>query len=381
MKYAGVSWEEKVTHLRSEMQKIGASNLVILDLMEIAWLLNLRGKADIPYNPVFFSFVILPLDDSLPTRLFVGESRVTEEIRKHLKPDCAGQTFEVYVDEKSTEGGEAKKTYCPSKDVVVEEYDAFYDAIDALVKESTSEGKKFWFSSFSNFKIFEMIPKSLRIQSPPTPLRELKAIKNPVEREGMRSAHVKDAVALIKFAAKLEKLVENSDDDEESLWTEIDVANHLKEFRLAEAESRGESFPTIAGFDSNGAIIHYDPTKNLNPATVKKDGMLLLDSGGQYLDGTTDVTRTFHYGRPSEYQKESYTRVMMGQVDLALSIFPEDVVTGNELQVLARSPLWRRGMEYHHGTGHGIGSFLSVHEPPGLKGDLMKAGMFFSGEG
>ena len=108
--------------------------------------------------------------------------------------------------------------------------------------------------------------------------------------------------------------------------------------------------------------------------------MLLLDSGGQYLDGTTDVTRTFHYGKPSDYQKESYTRVLMGQVDLAMSIFPEDVVTGDELQTLARAPLWRKGMEYHHGTGHGIGSYLSVHEPPGLHGDKMMAGMFFSGK-
>ena len=265
LRYAGVSWEEKVTHLRSEMNNINADYLVVLDLMEIAWLLNLRGKDDIPYNPVFYSFLLLPKEKGRAARLFIGPNRVDAE---HLRPDCDGKKFQFYVDETTTEGANAKADFCPSSEVVAEDYDKFYDAVDQLVNEEGSTSK-FWFSSRSNYAIFRAIPASRQILTPPTPLRALKAIKNPIETEGMKSAHVKDALALITFAAALEKRVEN---EIEPPWTEIDVAVNLANYRAKQDGSRGESFPTIAGFDANGAIIHYDPTKNSKPAVLNSRG-------------------------------------------------------------------------------------------------------------
>ena len=277
-----------------------------------------------------------------PVRLFLGNSRVDEDLKKHLRPDCAGQKFEYFVDESSQEGADAKTASCPSEAVVIEEYEVFYPDLRKIVDadKDAANPAKLWISSHANHEIFRIIPSERKILEPAMPLKDWKAIKNPTETAGMKSAHIKDALALVKFAAEMEKVVMSCEAvaaascDPASLWTESDVAARLKEFRLQEADSRGESFPTIAGYDANGAIIHYNPANNDEPALVKPGGMLLLDSGGQYLDGTTDVTRTFHYGTPTQYQKESYTRVLMGQLNLAMAVIPEGVVTGNELQVI-----------------------------------------------
>uniref|UniRef100_A0A2C9L1E3 Peptidase M24 domain-containing protein n=1 Tax=Biomphalaria glabrata TaxID=6526 RepID=A0A2C9L1E3_BIOGL len=174
----------------------------------------------------------------------------------------------------------------------------------------------------------------------------------------MKNAYRRDSAELVKFLAFLENEVKSGSD-----WTEVSAAERLDNQRKTLQYNRGVSFPTIAGFGSNGAIIHYMPLPSTNKQ-ITTDSFFLLDSGGQYLDGTTDVTRTMHYGNPSDYEKECYTRVLMSSINLAMIKWPQGQ-RGGVLDTVARNPLWQVGLDYRHGTGHGIGAYLSVHEGPG----------------
>ncbi|CAC5392509.1 unnamed protein product [Mytilus coruscus] len=240
-----------------------------------------------------------------------------------------------------------------------------------------------WVAFQCNYALYSAL-SSKKIHQANTPAALIKTRKNTVEQQGMRNSHKRDAVALINLHSKFRencechnvlnreqgtayKLVINillfTMKDGTKEWTEVSAALDLKTHRFNAEHNRGLSFPSISGSGPNGAVIHYFPT----PATDRKlsvNEMYLLDSGGQYLDGTTDVTRTFHFGTPTAYQKECYTRVLMGQVDLARILFP-NTLYGREIDAIARRPLWDVGLEYRHGTGHGIGSYLSVHEGPG----------------
>ncbi|CAC5392510.1 pepP [Mytilus coruscus] len=280
-----------------------------------------------------------------------------------------------------------------------------------------------WVAFQCNYALYSAL-SSKKIHQANTPAALIKTRKNTVEQQGMRNSHKRDAVALINLHSKFRencechnvlnreqgtayKLVINillfTMKDGTKEWTEVSAALDLKTHRLSQEKNRGLSFSSISAVGSNGAIIHYRPSadtdRNLSlneinaehnrglsfpsisgsgpngavihyfptPATDRKlsvNEMYLLDSGGQYLDGTTDVTRTFHFGTPTAYQKECYTRVLMGQVDLARILFP-NTLYGREIDAIARRPLWDVGLEYRHGTGHGIGSYLSVHEGPG----------------
>jgi len=195
--------------------------------------------------------------------------------------------------------------------------------------------------------------------APPATGPRNKEIKNEVEINGMKHCHLRDGAALIQFLAWLEEELENGN----TSLTEVSVSDKLEEFRGQQEDFFSLSFPTIAGSGPNGAIIHYRPQKE-TCASVEKSKMFLCDSGGQYRDGTTDVTRTVHFGTPTSHEKECYTRVLMGHIALGSAVFPKDATSGKELDTLARMPLWRAGLDYGHGTGHGVGSFLNVHEGP-----------------
>ncbi|XP_033107021.1 xaa-Pro aminopeptidase 1-like [Anneissia japonica] len=214
----------------------------------------------------------------------------------------------------------------------------------------------------------------------------MKAVKNPTEQEGMRNAHIRDSAAIIEFAAWLEKEVDKLEDPETgdiNKLSELSAQEKLYTFREKKEYFKGLSFETISGFGANGAVIHYSSSEATNKA-ISKASTYLLDSGGQYLDGTTDITRTFHFGTPTDFQKDAYTRVLMGAIDLCRTVFRTGVY-GRDIDAIARAPLWANGLDYLHGTGHGIGHFLNVHEGPINIGNYIgeqpiQAGVFVSDE-
>jgi len=340
--FSGKSWIDKVKQIRSELAKKNAFAVVIAALDEVAWLFNLRGS-DIAYNPVFFSYAIVTMDD---VKLFIDESRVTNEIREHLNRD-------------------GHVSIVP------------YEDIEKHVRKLGTEGKRVWISSKSSAALSSLIPEENLITDA-SPVCVAKAVKNEVEIEGMKQAHIRDAAALCQYFAWLEKEIHK--------WNlnEVTAADKLEEFRKEQDHFVGLSFPTISSGGPNGSIIHYRP--ELSTARVlSPDELYLCDSGAQYYDGTTDVTRTLHFGTPSQYQKECFTRVLKGNIQMASATFPKGT-RGHVLDILARKPLWDCGLNYPHGTGHGVGAFLNVHEgPQGIshrvsEDEPLKPGMFITDE-
>ncbi|RZC33721.1 Peptidase M24 and/or Creatinase N domain containing protein [Asbolus verrucosus] len=322
--FTGKSVSDKLEAVRAQMKDKKAHFLVLTALDEIAWLLNLRGS-DIAYNPVFFSYVVVHHNSFT---VFLNPKQVSEEIKQHLTKEAGNNKYEI----KS------------------------YDEIGNYLKVHSSnlEGSA-WFSENASFALTSIIPsKSLLAEITPIPL--MKAVKNSTEIKGMRNAHIKDGAALCCYFAWLEKHVK------EGNITEVSGAKKLDEFRAQQADFVGPSFPTISSVGPHGAIIHYQPEASTD-VPITTDTLYLCDSGGQYKDGTTDVTRTFHFGTPTQYEKECFTRVLKGQIKLATSIFPTKI-KGNCLDSFAREFLWDVGLDYAHGTGHGIGSYLNVHEGP-----------------
>ncbi|XP_074604675.1 aminopeptidase P isoform X2 [Brevipalpus obovatus] len=330
---AGTSWPEKVEKVRIEMAKKNTSALVLTALDEIAWLFNLRGS-DIDFNPVFFAYTVITMDNIY---LFVDESKLTNGSRKHLHLDLSP----AHHQQSST-----------LMKVELREYKLIQDFLKWLVSQ---ESEKIWIPSSSSEALVSIIPESRRYDGP-NPVLLNKAIKNKTEIECMKQAHIKDAVALCEFFAWLEVEITKGDVDE------IKAANKLDEFRRTQEEYIGPSFETISAAGPNGAIIHYKPS----PETCRKittSEIFLLDSGAQFRDGTTDVTRTVHFGTPSDFEKEAYTMVTKGHIGLALSKFPSGT-KGCRLDSFARQHLWELGLDYEHGTGHGVGVYLNVHEGP-----------------
>ncbi|KAJ3653741.1 hypothetical protein Zmor_012978 [Zophobas morio] len=346
LEFTGKTVKEKLLSVRAQMKDKKAQFLVLTALDEIAWMLNLRGS-DIAYNPVFFSYVVIH-EDSFT--VFLNPKQSSDEVKQHLTKE-AGEKYEIKP----------------------------YDEIVAYLKQHSLKIEGFaWFSENASYALTSLIPaKSLLAEITPVPL--MKAVKNPTEINGMRNSHLKDGAALCCYFSWLEKHVKDGN------ITEISGAKKLDEFRAQQADFVGASFPTISSVGPHGAIIHYQP----QPATdvpITTDTLYLCDSGGQYKDGTTDVTRTFHFGTPTQYEKECFTRVLKGQIKLATSIFPSKI-KGNCLDSFAREFLWEVGLDYAHGTGHGIGSYLNVHEGPmGISwrpiadDPGLEAGMFVSNE-
>ncbi|GAB1602992.1 xaa-Pro aminopeptidase 1-like [Argonauta hians] len=342
MKFAGKSWPEKVKELRDMMTPQKVDAFVVTSLDDIAWLFNIRGR-DVPYNPVSIAYAIVekekirlyltnPLNklEAQPT-----DSETKKKLYEHLNTNRRGRCL--------------RKKDC----VEVVNYSAILKDIKGLVY---SLSNKIWISDKCNYAIYNLIPEHKRLMTL-SPVSMMKAVKNEVERKGMENAHIRDAVAVIDFIQMLEKEVKDG-----KRWTEISAAEELNKKRSEQKYNRGLSFGSISASGPNGAVIHYRPT-NSTDREITTDDIYLLDSGGQYLDGTTDVTRTFHFGEPTRYERECYTRVLMGSIDLARQKFMSGT-PGSVLDALARRHLWNVGLLYMHGTGHGIGAYLNVHEGP-----------------
>ncbi|XP_036919869.1 xaa-Pro aminopeptidase 1 [Sturnira hondurensis] len=329
--YTGISWKDKVADLRMKMSERNVVWFVVTALDEIAWLFNLRGS-DVEHNPVFFSYAIIGLETIM---LFIDGDRIdAPSVKEHLLLDLSLEA-------------EYRIQVLPYKSILSEL---------KVLCTSLSPKEKVWVSDKASYAVSEAIPKGHRCYMPYTPICIAKAVKNSAESEGMRRAHIKDAVALCELFNWLEKEVPKGG------VTEISAADKAEEFRRQQADFVDLSFPTISSTGPNGAIIHYAPVPETN-RTLSLDEVYLIDSGAQYKDGTTDVTRTMHFGTPTAYEKECFTYVLKGHIAVSAAVFPAGT-KGHLLDSFARSALWDSGLDYLHGTGHGVGSFLNVHEGP-----------------
>lgn len=332
--FAGVSAAEKIKSVCEALRKEKLSACMITLPDSLAWLLNVRG-GDVEHTPVVLSFGIL--HEHGRVEWFVHREKISADIRKHL-----GAYVEVVSPDKISER---------------------IAVLDGKVGLDFSRSPA-WFKQ-------ELGERAVNFKDP---CIEPKSIKNKAEQESLRAAHIRDGVALVSFLYWL--------DMNDDLITELDVVARLEEFRCRDNSYRGPSFFTISGWGANGAIVHYRATSDTN-APIDPPGLLLLDSGGQYNDGTTDITRTIAIGAPTDEMRTAFTLVLKGHIAVANAKFPEGT-TGAQIDALARAPLWAANLDYAHGTGHGVGCFLSVHEesaslsPRGA--DPVKAGMFLSNE-
>ncbi|TDT77226.1 Xaa-Pro aminopeptidase [Litoreibacter halocynthiae] len=333
---SGEKCGDKRARIAKVLKEQGQRAAVLTLPDSICWLLNIRGT-DIPRNPVVHAFALL--HDTGKVDLFVDPAKTD-----HLPPD-------PHITQHPPE--------------------AFEHALGALegpvrVDKSTAPMAVKW--------VLEAEGEQIEIVYADDPCILPKACKNPTEIEGARTAHIRDAHAMVNFLAWL--------DEQQPGLTEIDVVTALESFRAETNALRDISFETIAGAGPNGAIVHYRCTKSTNRAL--QDGeLLLVDSGGQYVDGTTDITRTVVMGSPTREQQECYTLVLQGMIALSMARFPRGLA-GRDIDALARAPLWRHGLDYDHGTGHGVGSYLSVHEGPArisrLSDVALQPGMILSNE-
>lgn len=357
LQFAGESWQDKLHRVREELANSGIDAMVVSALDEVAWLFNLRGE-DFPTVPMFYSYAIVTRNQTV---LYISPERHTEEVQKHL----------------NTDGCDSDKD-C----VQLSDYNAAFSHIKDMFEQQRWTkvllGKPWAYTSGATYAVYKLIPSAF-VEFKNSPIMMMKAQKNEVEIKGMKSANIRDAVALIEMASEVEHGMANGEN-----WTELKVAKKLEKLRSQQKHFKSNSFHAISAYGPNGAIIHYIPT-NKTDAKIGTDSLFLLDSGGQYLDGTTDVTRTFSYGEPTEFMKEAYTRVLAGAIDLARATFP-DGTPETRLDILARWNLMRVGLNYNHGTGHGIGAYGLVHESPTQvriykeEEHPMRQGYFFSDE-
>ncbi len=319
-KFTGESRVEKLRRIRSVLRQKGLSYYLFVALDDIAWTLNIRAT-DVPYNPVAVSFLVVGEEDE--AHWFVGPDRVPDALAAQLEKD----NVQLYP---------------------YTEIRQFLLGLPAGTRVGVDPAT-ISLRSYSHLE--EAEPVRL-----PSPVAPWKATKNGIEIQHLRQAMRRDGVALLRLRRWL---------DEELAYrtvTEVEVAERLAAFRAEQEHYRGESFGAIVGYKGNGAIPHYKPEPN-TCAAIRPEGILLIDSGGQYLDGTTDITRTFALSEPTLEQKLHFTLVLKGHIELARARFPRGT-TGVQLDTLARLPLWRAGLNYGHGTGHGVGFFLNVHEGP-----------------
>lgn len=317
---AGESVTSKIERINAELKKVDVEGMLLVTLDAVAWTFNLRGN-DVEYNPVAVAYGYVSEKETL---LFIDPEKLTAEI----------------VDAYKAEG------------VQIAGYDDVFEYVSKLPENSSVcvTGNKI------NYKLLQAIPSSCRVVDIPSPVDLMKSVKNETELNGFRNAMIKDGVALVKFYIWLEKALPAGK------VTEITVEEKLREYRSQQELFVGESFGTIAGYAGNGAIIHYHASPE-SCLQVEPEGLLLIDSGGQYKDGTTDITRTVAVGKLTKQMKQDYTNVLKGHISLATAIFPEGT-RGSQLDILARKALWENNLTYWHGTGHGIGHFLNVHEGP-----------------
>jgi Xaa-Pro aminopeptidase len=340
--FAGESEADKLTRIRAEMTKLGVDALVLSDSHAVAWTFNIRG-ADVSHTPLPLSYALVP-KDGRPI-VFIDSRKLSNASRDHLE-----RTADVREPDALMEA--LTKLAAHGASIALDSA----TAADALTRLITSAGGKPVRGS--------------------DPVALLKAVKNSTEIAGARTAHQRDAVALTRFLAWIDR------EAPKGTLTEIDAVEALETFRRETGALKDVSFPTISGTGPNGAIVHYRVTRMSNRRIAPGD-LLLIDSGAQYEDGTTDVTRTIAIGTPTDEMRDRFTRVLRGHIAIARAAFP-DGATGAQLDTLARQFLWQAGVDFEHGTGHGVGSYLSVHEGPARISKLgttpLKRGMTLSNE-
>lgn len=338
-KYAGELAQSKIGRVANFIKSETEGHaLVVSALDEIAWLLNLRGS-DIEYNPVFYGYVIVT--DKGEVTLFADSQRFDSPVANYLS----------------------------NINVIVKPYSAFFDYLDSWSKDLNLANQAVLLNpSTSSWEIFRHLKCSYKSLKR-SPIEDLKAIKNATELEGARSAHLKDGRALVRFFSWLEDQLVNKSE----LIDEVAADEQLTKFRKTESDFVGLSFSTISASGANGAIIHYKPVATAC-SVINPDQIYLLDTGSQYLEGTTDTTRTVHFGQPTSVQKKHYTLVLKGNIALGSLKFPEKT-TGLLIDSVARQYLWKYGLDYGHGTAHGVGAYLNVHEGPIGIGQKPRAGL------
>jgi len=320
IKYSGEDFTSKIARVREWMRENNTTTHILTSLDDIAWLFNIRG-GDIKYNPVVLSYAVITLDKAI---LFVDENKLNEEI----------------------------KTSFGEEVVEIKNYFEIYEFVKTINKEEIVLID----SNKISYSILKNIPAGVKVVNGMNPSTKFKAQKNSVEIENTKKAHIRDGVAVTKFMYWLKNNIGKIE------ITELSAADKITELRREQGKFIEESFGTIAGYASNGAIIHYSVTEESN-TTLKDRGLFLLDSGGQYFDGTTDITRTFALGELTKEEKYHFTTVARAMIRLSDVKFLHGV-NGYYLDILARGILWNEGLNYNHGTGHGVGHVLNVHEGP-----------------
>ena len=334
--HTGTSTREKALQICKKLQEKKQKFVLTSELTEIAWLLNIRG-GDIPYNPVFYAYLLLECVDDTQYRIELYTDRLSGY--EHLIPDS---------------------------NCTIYPYDHIYPRLQQIQTGVICD------KSQTNYSLWQALHAPISV---PSFISSLKTIKNATEIAGFQNAHKRDAVAFIQFWSWLRDTLPTRP------VTELEAAQVMNSFRRNQPLFHDLSFPTISASHSNAAIVHHTPTDT----SISTTAPYLIDSGAHYLDGTTDVTRTIHFGTPTEEHKTAYTKVLLGNIDLERTIWPEDSrVSGADLDVIARRRLWESGLDYKHGTGHGVGHCLSVHEGPPriskLGTTILHPGMILSNE-
>lgn len=318
IEYAGESCHDKLGRIRSSLLRRGACGMLMTQLDDIAWTLNLRGT-DVHCTPVFVAWLIVAEEVAV---LYIKDEKLSPEVIEYL----------------NAEG------------VAVDDYDNIIDALNSY------DGYTLLIDPATTNYTLSQLRGNFNLVSAPSPVPEMKAIKNEVECNGFRNAMQRDGVAMVKFLKWLEEAVPKGCE------TELSVSAKLRQLRAEQPLFKDESFDTIVGYEEHGAIVHYEPTPDTD-VPLRPEGFLLLDSGAQYLDGTTDITRTIQLGKVTDLHRRVYTLVLKGHLSLQNLCFPRGAA-GTQLDAVARVAMWREGMNFMHGTGHGVGSYLSVHEGP-----------------
>lgn len=318
MEYAGETSESKIKRIQAVLNDKHVDGMLVSALDDIAWILNLRGS-DVHCNPVFVAYLLI---DGSSTTLFIDSRKLSSDVRNYLK------TIGVDTDE--------------------------YSNIDKRLK--TYSGYNILLDpNETSYTLYKAVDSS-EIMRSQSPIPAMKAIKNNTEISGFRNAMLRDGVALVRFLHWLKPAVEAGGQ------TEMSIDSKLTALRAEQPLFKGLSFDTIASYGKHGAIVHYEATPETD-ATLQPHGMILIDSGAQYLDGTTDITRTIALGSVTDEERHIYTLVLKGHIQLEMCKFPMGA-SGTQLDIMARKDIWREGLNYMHGTGHGVGSYLNVHEGP-----------------
>lgn len=331
LEYAGEDVASKLMRIRQALRQVHADGMLMASLDDIAWTLNLRGS-DVHCNPVFVSYLLI---STRSATLFVDEAKLTPAARQHLQQyGIATASYDAVKD---------GLRHYPDYNILADP-----DEVSDTLMHAIKSGK--------NGQLSPLNSQFLNLISHPSPVPAMKAVKTEAEQQGFRQAMIRDGVALVRFLRWLKPAIAAGGQ------TEMSIDRKLTALRAEQPLYQGLSFDTIAAYQAHGAIVHYEATPDTD-APLRPEGLLLLDSGAQYIDGTTDITRTIALGPVTDRQRHIYTLVLKGHIQLQLLRFP-DGASGTQLDAIARRGLWQDGLNFLHGTGHGVGAYLNVHEGP-----------------